>query len=168
MSKRARSWMRNGIIALALCSSVLTGCESTPRAVVVDRTQGMTFEFFWTSAAESRSLRAKLSTTGEYFFAGGAAATFEDFDWSVNLSDEQITALRAKIDASGLCQLSGDRFGEGECRIDFTYRAPGDSCEVRGSGETAAIVDLRAYLVTLSMSRFADTMDALPKGNAPR
>ncbi len=160
-----------GLIGAAIVVGSLFGvgvpaCESQPHVAKIDRTAGLSFDFYWTDPAEGRAMRAKLQTDGTYSFAGGTSATYDDFDWSTLLTEEQITTLRTKLNAAGLRQGSGDRLGEGSCQITFNSRTNGEKCSMHGSGETPEIVEFRAYLVLLSLRRFADTMDALPKGNS--
>ncbi len=156
------------LAASCLSTACVSACDSAPSATRIDRTNGLRFEFYWSDASEGRAVRAKLDTDGTYFFAGGTDANYEDFSWSMLLNEAQIETIRKLVDASELCTVVGDAIGPGECAIEFTKRDRNGKCSVRGKGETAAIAAFRAYLVKLSLERFADTMEALPKGNAPK
>ena len=150
-----------------MCATVFS-CAFTERVATVDRTQGMSFDFYWNDPTEQRSLRGTLTKAGIFGFAGGTAATFEAVNWTTSLSDAQITALRDKISASGLLHAESGRLGDGACKIEFTFRDGESKGTLHGEGETPALVDLRKYIVELSMIRFAETIDALPKGGAPK
>lgn len=152
------------MIVRAFASIVLcwlaAACVSQPSRP--DRTGGLGVEFLWASADRSRTSYFVVSTDGTFASSGGLTARQRTTEFTMRLSDEDVTRFVELVRATGFAarpRQSGDSGDENEIVVRDTGTRT--SFVVRGDDPTVAA--LHGFLRDISLRQFRDVIDAQPR-----
>lgn len=142
--------------AVALAAAACVASPAKP-----DRTEGLTLEYRWTSADDSRASLFILDRDGTFASAGGLAARQGTRQFELLLTAAEIADILALVRATGFLERQPEDGGEGD-RSEITVRTGGGRAGFLVRGADPAVDALLARCRELSLRQFRDVIDAQP------
>jgi len=152
--------LRVASYASIACASLLVACG--PTVVRNDRTEGVSLELHWNSAAKDQIAYYIVDTSGDFRSSGGAMAADRATTFRTPLQDADIAAYTERIaalDARNRPSKSGD-VGD---RTEVTVRDAFGKHEFVVRGKDAAVDALRAWCASIALRQYRDTIEAQPE-----
>ena len=146
--------------ACAVGASLLVACG--PTVVRNDRTEGVSLELHWNSAAKDQIAYYIVDTSGDFRSSGGAMAADRATTFRTPLQDADIAVYAerlAALDARNRPSKSGD---DGD-RTEVVVRDAFGKHEFVVRGKDPAVDALRAGGASIALRQYRDTIEAQPE-----
>lgn len=144
---------------LAGCSMLCTACASVPQRV--DRTQGLSVEVLWTSADNARASYFAVDTAAVFRSSGGVYARERAAQYTVQLTDEDVTRLVALTRATEFA-MRPRTAGESGDRSEIVVAEQGHRSRFSTVGPDRSVDELVGFCREVSLRQFRDVIDAQP------
>jgi hypothetical protein len=158
MEGRGAERARAAFLCAAMFAAALP-CACGPTVVRNDRTEGVSLELHWNSAAKDQIGYYVVETSGEFRSSGGAMAADRTTTFRTPLTDADIAAFRVRIDALDARQRP-TKSGDAGDRTEVVVRDAFGRHEFIVRGADPAVDALRAWCGAIALRQYRDTIEA--------
>ncbi|MFM7258977.1 MAG: hypothetical protein ACKO3W_00095 [bacterium] len=143
-------------------SSGLLLAACGPTVVRNDRTEGVSLELHWNSAAKDQIAYYIVETSGDFRSSGGMMAADRATTFRTTLGDADIAAWHERVSALDARNRPSER-GENGDRTEVVVRDAFGKHEFVVRGKDPSVDALRAWCASIALRQYRDTIEAQPE-----